>query len=182
MPQGMGQRKLFATSLLDRLSFLSPPPGLPSLNSHTNLGSMRETLRRSSLHPSISSQVPLSLSLSVSLCLCLSLFLSLSLSLSVSLCLCLSLCLSLSLSVPLSPCLTPPLPDERFYPCSGGGQPQQPSSTPPSPNILNLPLSPIGPGPWDAKARRKLSLKQRQLYCEQASAEMRSAALAPCSG
>lgn len=56
--------------------------------------------------------------------------------------------------------------EERFYPCSGGDEQS-------APNILNIPLTPIGPGPWDMKGRKKASLKQRQIYCEQASKEMK---------
>jgi hypothetical protein len=86
--------------------------------------------------------------------------------------------------------------EDRFYPCSGGPgtsttAPLGPASgcsprcsNGPStgdssggfsvPKILNLPLTPLGPGPWDVKGRKKLSAKQRQVYCQQASQEMRS--------
>lgn len=73
--------------------------------------------------------------------------------------------------------------EERFYPCSGGGETNNKQSNPKSksnnisnnssPHILNIPLTPIGPGPWDLKGRKKMSQKQRNAYCQQASQEMR---------
>ncbi len=43
----------------------------------------------------------------------------------------------------------------------------------PSNNIVNICLTPIGPGPWDNKARLKLLPKQRQILQQTASKEMR---------
>lgn len=41
-------------------------------------------------------------------------------------------------------------------------------------NIVNIGLTPIGPGPWDLKSRTKLTAAQRNELCSQASMEMRS--------
>jgi hypothetical protein len=41
------------------------------------------------------------------------------------------------------------------------------------PNIVNIALTPIGPGPWDRKKRTQLTATQRDLLCKQASAEFR---------
>ena len=41
-------------------------------------------------------------------------------------------------------------------------------------NIVNIGLTPVGPGPWDLKARAKLSTAQRNDLCSQASVELRS--------
>lgn len=76
---------------------------------------------------------------------------------------------------------------ERFYPCSGPDSFPTPSpDSPPatsaeaaaapgagSDRIVNIALTPIGPGPWDRKARAKLTPAQRDLLCKQASAEFR---------
>jgi hypothetical protein len=59
------------------------------------------------------------------------------------------------------------LSEERFYPCSGGDDCDG------SENIINIALTPIGPGPWDPVGRQKLSVKQRLKLTEKASAEMR---------
>jgi len=78
---------------------------------------------------------------------------------------------------------------QRFYPCSGPDSISSSSSSSASSsnrnstcsaagvqqqNIVNIALTPIGPGPWDAKARMRLSQTQRDLLCKQASAEFRS--------
>jgi hypothetical protein len=44
----------------------------------------------------------------------------------------------------------------------------------PNEHIVNVALTPIGPGPWDRKARAKLTVPQRDLLCKQASAEFRA--------
>eukprot|EP01032_Pedospumella_encystans_P011509 gene11509-13377_t len=83
---------------------------------------------------------------------------------------------------------------DRFYPCSGPDSfpekdtadsttaatpnttvPISTQSHPtPSERIVNIALTPIGPGPWDRKARAKLTPAQRDTLCKQASAEFRS--------
>lgn len=91
--------------------------------------------------------------------------------------------------------------EDRFYPCSGGDYDETagpaaqlgPSSsssssiasvsasasegagTAPSrgSNIINIGLSPVGPGPSDPRARAKLTPIQRAEYCAIASKEMR---------
>jgi hypothetical protein len=57
---------------------------------------------------------------------------------------------------------------ERFYPCSGKEDPLDADS-----NIINIELSPVGPGPWDYKARHKLSAAHREELCATASLEFR---------
>ena len=82
----------------------------------------------------------------------------------------------------------------RFYPCSG----KELDNTPPivesesfsddkkesdserKGHIINIELSPIGPGPWDIKARQRLSALQRQELCTQASLEFRHKVLFAC--
>jgi hypothetical protein len=58
---------------------------------------------------------------------------------------------------------------ERFYPCSG-----QESVSDADRNIINIELTPVGPGPWDYKARGKLSGAHREELCAAASLEFRS--------
>ncbi len=55
--------------------------------------------------------------------------------------------------------------EEAFYPCSGSDAADD--------NIVNISLTPVGPGPWDSKARAKLSSAQRRELINQASHEMR---------
>lgn len=91
---------------------------------------------------------------------------------------------------------------DRFYPCSGPDSFPEKDTTDPTPvsttttstattatvptpvsstttetsspeHIVNIALTPIGPGPWDRKARAKLTSVQRDLLCKQASAEFR---------
>ena len=60
--------------------------------------------------------------------------------------------------------------DERFYPCSGGDSCETTNKTAANTaasssslgaaNIINIAMTPIGPGPWDAKARARLSFNQ----------------------
>jgi hypothetical protein len=74
--------------------------------------------------------------------------------------------------------------DDRFYPCSGvgagtGTAGQGDVLLESGGGILNIPLSPLGPGPWDPKARQKLTPKQRQGLCAKASQEMRLAPSPP---
>lgn len=57
--------------------------------------------------------------------------------------------------------------EERFYPCSGGDYCESHD------NIINIALTPIGPGPWDPIGRQKLTSKQRLKLTERASAELR---------
>lgn len=82
--------------------------------------------------------------------------------------------------------------ESNFYPCSGGDTEGLPvESEPASPeeamrvrrlhqenqdNILNIGLTPVGPGPWDPKQRAKLSTSHRAELCYKASREMRYAA------
>jgi hypothetical protein len=40
-------------------------------------------------------------------------------------------------------------------------------------NIINIAMTPIGPGPWDPVSRSKLSVKQRDELCRKASFELR---------
>lgn len=54
---------------------------------------------------------------------------------------------------------------ERFYPCSGEDSD--------GPNVVNVGLTPLGPGPWDQKARIKLTQAQRADLVAAASREFR---------
>lgn len=58
--------------------------------------------------------------------------------------------------------------NEDFYP--GSGAEAQNSS---SDNIVNIGLTPVGPGPWDHKARHKLTQAKKDDCCARASAEFR---------
>lgn len=40
-------------------------------------------------------------------------------------------------------------------------------------NIINIAMTPLGPGPWDVQGRAKLSVKQREDLCKKASGELR---------
>ena len=79
---------------------------------------------------------------------------------------------------------------ERFYPGAGADGDTWASSSSSSstscssssdgggesrvgPRIINVALTPIGPGPWDLKARLKLSVAQRNSLCKQAGDELR---------
>jgi len=62
--------------------------------------------------------------------------------------------------------------DDKFYPCSGDDSLEKTNNNGLN-NIVNIGLTPIGPGPWDSKARSKLTLAQRQELCVLASNEMR---------
>lgn len=72
---------------------------------------------------------------------------------------------------------------ERFYPCSGPDSfPEADAAAPDASQvseaerndkIVNIALTPIGPGPWDRKARAKLTPVQRDALCKQASAQFR---------
>jgi acetoin utilization deacetylase AcuC-like enzyme len=57
---------------------------------------------------------------------------------------------------------------ERFYPCSGDDSPSDENK-----NIVNISMTPIGPGPWDPKAKHALSSAKKKELCAIASAEMR---------
>lgn len=59
--------------------------------------------------------------------------------------------------------------EERFYPCSG-----QESEEDRRNNIINITMTPVGPGPWDQVTRAKLTAAKREAYCRQASDEFRS--------
>lgn len=61
--------------------------------------------------------------------------------------------------------------DDKFYPCSGNDSCE--NSITNENNIVNIGLTPIGPGPWDKKARAKLTSAQRHELCVSASNEMR---------
>lgn len=81
--------------------------------------------------------------------------------------------------------------EDSFYPCSGrdydesaitasrlsssSSSSSSSTSTPPSSgsNIINIGLTPVGPGPSDSRVRQKLTLAQRAEYCAIASQEMR---------
>jgi acetoin utilization deacetylase AcuC-like enzyme len=80
--------------------------------------------------------------------------------------------------------------EDRFYPCSGGDSEEKSSSTSFTPsfhapsilstacpsssfnkdkgsdtsNIINIGLTPLGPGPWDPKAKSKLTHSHRYVY------------------
>ena len=62
--------------------------------------------------------------------------------------------------------------DSRFYPCSG--QEESPEELNEHPNVMNISLTPVGPGPWDQKNRVRLSNAQKIEYCKLASQEMRN--------
>ena len=79
--------------------------------------------------------------------------------------------------------------DSRFYPCSGEDSVElcaeidhsrsaensyEVNGGAEGNNIINIGLTPIGPGPWDLKGRSKLSINQKEDYCSQASMEMRT--------
>jgi acetoin utilization deacetylase AcuC-like enzyme len=59
---------------------------------------------------------------------------------------------------------------EIFYPGSGAESPEDINN---NNNIINITLSPVGPGPWDPVARGKLTQTKREGYCKQASEEFR---------
>ena len=61
--------------------------------------------------------------------------------------------------------------DDKFYPCSGDDSCEKSNNG--LNNIVNIGLTPIGPGPWDSKARSKLTPAQRHELCVLASNEMR---------
>jgi acetoin utilization deacetylase AcuC-like enzyme len=71
---------------------------------------------------------------------------------------------------------------ERFYPGAGadgdtGARSSSSSSSSDGgggPRIINVALTPIGPGPWDLKARLKLTVGQRNALCKQAGNELRT--------
>jgi len=63
---------------------------------------------------------------------------------------------------------------ERFYPCSGEDSVSSASDSQESLNIVNIALTPIGPGPWDQKARAKLTSANKDSLCAQASAELKA--------
>jgi hypothetical protein len=48
-------------------------------------------------------------------------------------------------------------------------------------NIINIAMTPLGPGPWDPAGRSKLSAKQRDALCKKASRELRYAHALPLS-
>eukprot|EP01038_Epipyxis_sp_PR26KG_P007318 gene7318-9972_t len=56
--------------------------------------------------------------------------------------------------------------EEKFYPCSGRDLQEN--------NVVNIALTPLGPGPWDKRARAKLTASQREELCTQASIEFRT--------
>jgi acetoin utilization deacetylase AcuC-like enzyme len=58
--------------------------------------------------------------------------------------------------------------DEQFYPCSG-----REAANDPNENIVNIGLTPVGPGPWDQKGRLKLTHAQRRELINVANAELR---------
>ena len=61
---------------------------------------------------------------------------------------------------------------ERFYPCSGNDTHVE-AVAGDHKNIINIALTPVGPGPWDLKGRGKLSPQQRLDLCQQAGNELR---------
>ena len=69
---------------------------------------------------------------------------------------------------------------DRFYPCSGGDgdsgvsvRADKRGEEERCPRIINVALTPVGPGPWDIKARLKLTPNQRSVLCKQAGEELR---------
>jgi len=66
---------------------------------------------------------------------------------------------------------------DSFYPCTGSDEVSVCSTSTDSAadraNVVNVALTPIGPGPWDAKARGKLTPSQLRQLTDAASAEMR---------
>ena len=66
--------------------------------------------------------------------------------------------------------------DDRFYPGSGGDSSFSKSvvtGNGTDRNIVNIAMTPLGPGPWDPPGRLKLTAKQRQALCKKASQELR---------
>ena len=65
--------------------------------------------------------------------------------------------------------------DEQFYPCSGretAADTDTSEERPENRNIVNIGLTPIGPGPWDPKSRAKLTKSQRLELISLANAEL----------
>jgi hypothetical protein len=57
---------------------------------------------------------------------------------------------------------------DKFYPGSGEENKEDFQH-----NIVNVVLTPIGPGPWDYQGRAKLTNPKREALCKQASEEFR---------
>lgn len=62
---------------------------------------------------------------------------------------------------------------ERFYPCSGGDFINTTEDGHDA-NVINISLTPIGPGPWDYKTRINLKPEKRLELCNIASQEFRT--------
>ena len=61
----------------------------------------------------------------------------------------------------------------RFYPCTGKDCSTHSTDSPESVNIVNIALSPVGPGPWDIKAKAKLTKEIKKDFISLASTEYR---------
>ena len=69
---------------------------------------------------------------------------------------------------------------DTFYPCGGAETVTSPvlnasnrAGDIVSDGVINITLTPLGPGPWDQAARGKLTVRKREEFCHQASTEMR---------
>ena len=62
---------------------------------------------------------------------------------------------------------------DRFYPCTGNDSNELCSSNGKY-NIINVAMTPVGPGPWDAKTKHALSSSKRNEYSALASLELKS--------
>lgn len=58
-----------------------------------------------------------------------------------------------------------------FYPCSGRDETAAEEAA--CPNIVNIGLTPVGPGPFDPRTRKRVTAAQRNEYCRTASTEFR---------
>jgi acetoin utilization deacetylase AcuC-like enzyme len=58
-----------------------------------------------------------------------------------------------------------------FYPCSGRDETVAEQEA--DPNIVNIALTPVGPGPFDPRTRKRITAAQRGEYCRTASLEFR---------
>jgi len=64
--------------------------------------------------------------------------------------------------------------DDRFYPCSGSdSHSSQKQSAADNKNIINIGLTPLGPGPWNQTVRSKLTQHAKAELCAAAALEFR---------
>ena len=62
---------------------------------------------------------------------------------------------------------------DRFYPCTGNDSNELRCNSGKY-NIINVAMTPVGPGPWDAKTKHALSVTKRNEYSALASLELKS--------